>query len=174
MRSMTTSAGHAAKADYGYDAPNVVVKLFLIGATLVVLGVLFAKRVFTLPTTFIDPSTFISAGVFLAVSGIWMIVGSRSLKFRTRDRLMKDLALRGDENTLDVGCGRGLLLIGSAKRLTTGKAMGVDIWQTMDQSGNDPSVTLQNAEREGVSSKIKIVTGDARKLPFDNATFDVI
>jgi len=39
---------------------------------------------------------------------------------------------------LDVGCGRGLLLIGAARRLTTGKAVGVDIWQAEDRVGNLP------------------------------------
>jgi cyclopropane fatty-acyl-phospholipid synthase-like methyltransferase len=46
--------------------------------------------------------------------------------------------LRGDETVLDVGYGRGLHLIGAAKRLTTGKAPGVDIWQAEDLSGNLP------------------------------------
>ena len=36
--------------------------------------------------------------------------------------------LTGDEKVLDVGCGRGLLLIGAAKRLKSGKATGIDVW----------------------------------------------
>lgn len=65
-------------------------------------------------------------------------------KLRSRDRLLDGLALRGDETVLDVGCGRGLLLIGAAKRLTTGTAVGVDIWQTEDLSGNRPEATLES------------------------------
>ena len=46
------------------------------------------------------------------------------------DRLLDGLKLRGDETVLNVGCGRGLFRIGAAKRPTTGKAIGVDSWQT--------------------------------------------
>ena len=35
---------------------------------------------------------------------------------------------------LDIGCGRGLMLIGAAKRLMTGKAMGIDVWHAQDQA----------------------------------------
>jgi cyclopropane fatty-acyl-phospholipid synthase-like methyltransferase len=37
------------------------------------------------------------------------------------------LDLRGDETVLDVGPGHGLLLIGAAKRLPRGRAMGIDL-----------------------------------------------
>jgi cyclopropane fatty-acyl-phospholipid synthase-like methyltransferase len=67
-----------------------------------------------------------------------MIWDSKVGKLWARDRLLDGLELRGDETVLDVGCGRGLLLIGAAKRLTTGKAPGVDIWQAEDLSGNLP------------------------------------
>jgi ubiquinone/menaquinone biosynthesis C-methylase UbiE len=75
---------------------------------------------------------------------------------------------------LDVGCGRGLLLIGAAKRLTTGKAVGVDIWQTEDLSGNRPEATQENARLEGVSDRVEVKDGDARRLPFADGTFDVV
>ena len=75
---------------------------------------------------------------------------------------------------LDVGCGRGLLLIGAAKRLTTGKAVGVDIWQAEDLSGNRPEATQENARLEGVSDRVEVKDGDARRLPFADGTFDVV
>jgi cyclopropane fatty-acyl-phospholipid synthase-like methyltransferase len=71
---------------------------------------------------------------------------------------------------LDVGCGRGLLLIGAAKRLTTGKAVGVDIWQTEDLSGNRPEATLENARLERVAERVGVKDGDARRLPFADGT----
>ncbi len=57
-----------------------------------------------------------------------MVWSSRVAKLKLRDRLLDSLALKGDEKILDVGCGRGLLLIGAAKRLKTGKATGIDVW----------------------------------------------
>lgn len=41
-----------------------------------------------------------------------------------------------------------------AKRLRTGKAVGVDIWNSRDVSGNDPTVTKRNAAAEGVADRI--------------------
>src|SRR5262245_60299169 len=79
-----------------------------------------------------------------------------------------------DEQVLDVGCGHGLMLIGAAKRLTTGKAVGVDLWQKEDQAGNCPEATAVNDQVEGVAARIEIKDGDARRLPFPDAAFDVV
>ena len=73
------------------------------------------------------------------VSG--MVWSSKVGKLSARDRLIEALSLRGDESVLDVGCGRGLLLIAAAKLLTTGKAVGVDLWSAKDQSDNLPEST---------------------------------
>ena len=42
-----------------------------------------------------------------------MVWSSRVGKLKLRDTLLDGLTWRGDENVLDVGCGRGLLLIGA-------------------------------------------------------------
>jgi arsenite methyltransferase len=164
------------RADYGFDAPTTVRNFILIGLGLIAIGFLTDRAVFALPAalSFLDMSSFVSAGACFIATAVWMILGSRVFKYRTRDKLIGKLDLKGSEQTLDVGCGRGLLLIGTAKKLNSGRAFGIDIWQTVDQSGNDPKVTPKNAELEGVVSKIEIVTGDARKLPFQNNQFDRI
>ena len=97
-----------------------------------------------------------------------------SLQLKVRDRILDSLPWRGDEQVLDVGCGRGLLLIGAAKRLKTGKATGVDIWQSQDLSGNSAEATKANAVAEGVADKIKLETTDARKLPFGANSFHIV
>jgi len=73
---------------------------------------------------------------------------------------------------LDVGCGHGLMLIGAAKRLSSGHATGIDIWQDVDQAYNSAAATLRNAELEGVTVDVR--DGDGRKIPFGGATFDVV
>jgi len=78
------------------------------------------------------------------------------------------------ERVLDVGCGRGLLLVGAAKRLTTGAAVGIDIWDHTLLAGNRPAATLANAVAEGVAERITLREGDARHLPFADASFDVV
>jgi cyclopropane fatty-acyl-phospholipid synthase-like methyltransferase len=50
---------------------------------------------------------------------------------------------------LDVGTGRGLLMIGAARRLTSGKAVGIDIWNVEDLSGNALKRTEDNIRAEG-------------------------
>src|SRR5215831_5307706 len=72
-----------------------------------------------------------------------------------------------------MGCGRGAVLTAVARRLTSGRVTGVDIWSTKDQSGNAKDVTLRNASLEGVSERVHIETGDMRSLPFPDATFDL-
>jgi hypothetical protein len=50
---------------------------------------------------------------FLLVAG-GMVWYSKVGKLRMRDRVLELILWRGDEMVLDIGCGRGLLLIGAA------------------------------------------------------------
>ena len=75
---------------------------------------------------------------------------------------------------LDVGTGRGLLMIGAAKRLSTGKAIGIDIWSKGDLSGNSRDKTLRNVELEGVSDRVEVKSDDATAMQFPDASFDVV
>jgi cyclopropane fatty-acyl-phospholipid synthase-like methyltransferase len=45
-----------------------------------------------------------------------------------RSELLDDLHLCGHEQVLDIGCGRGAVLILSAHRLDGGRAVRADIW----------------------------------------------
>jgi len=90
-----------------------------------------------------------------------------------RKQIFDTLALRGDEKVLDVGCGSGMLLNEAAKRLTTGKALGIDIWAPHTGGGNY-ALLMKNAQAEGVADKIEFKQADVRKLPFEDSVFDVI
>ena len=72
---------------------------------------------------FLGPSGLACAFALLLTAG-FMLWGSKSGKLRVRDRLLATIPWRGDERVLDVGCCRGLLLCGAARRLTTGTAVG--------------------------------------------------
>ena len=61
-----------------------------------------------------------------------------------------------------------------AKRVGAGHATGIDLWQSEDLSGNRADATLENARREGVSSRVDVQTGDMRQLPFADGEFDVV
>ena len=90
-----------------------------------------------------------------------------------RKQIFDSISLRGDEKVLDVGCGSGILLNGAAMRLTTGKATGIDIWAPHSGGGN-LELLWKNARAEGVADKIEFKEADARKMPFEDASFDVV
>jgi SAM-dependent methyltransferase len=175
----------AERADYGLDAPGVVRNLLVCG----VIGLLlWASRAFGLwPAVLaIGPLAGVTlnfpladmglwAGGSCLAMGLWMLWSSKVGKARRRERLLDQLTWTGSENVLDVGCGRGNMLVGAAKRLTRGgKATGVDIWQAEDLSGNTPDAALENARREGVADRVAVKTADMRQLPFPDGAIDVV
>jgi ubiquinone/menaquinone biosynthesis C-methylase UbiE len=62
----------------------------------------------------------------------------------------------------------------AATLLPEGKATGIDVWKTHEQSGNALSVTQSNAEREGVAERVVLDTADMRHLPFHDHSFDLV
>lgn len=151
------------RAKYGLDAPGILYGCFIAWAIFLILQVLFPFGVVWW------------AGQILSLPfGIIMLLYGTYGKFRHRDRMLSMIDWKGTEKVLDVGTGLGLLLIGAAKRLTTGKAIGIDIWSAKDLSGNFAAATLKNAELEGVKDKIEVLSEDARSLSFPDNTFDVI
>jgi SAM-dependent methyltransferase len=168
--------GKAAKANYGIDGPTVVRNFAIGGLVGLAVAALLGCHVISLPSH--PQKVLFGVGVW---SGLWLLfdaglmtASSKVGKMRERDRILRSIAWRGDERVLDVGCGRGLMLLGAAKRLVSGSAVGIDIWKTVDQSGNRPETTRQNAMAEGVLDRMQLSTADARQLPFPDNTFDVI
>ena len=112
--------------------------------------------------------------VFFLANTSSFLYTTRRGKFPRVGAILDRLHLRGDEGVLDMGCGRGAVLTAVARRLTTGRVTGVDIWSKTDQSGNASDVTLRNASLEGVGGRVQIETGDMRALPYPDATFDLV
>lgn len=168
MRFRGTISFAMPRGDYGYDAPYALVtfgSLALVSG----LGAAFAWwRLSGWATTL----TLYCVG-FLA-NTLSFFYTTRRGKFIEWERILDRTHLRGDEAVLDMGCGRGAVLTAVARRLTTGRVTGVDIWSTTDQSGNAKDVTLRNASLEGVSGRVHIETADMRALPFPDAAFDLV
>jgi cyclopropane fatty-acyl-phospholipid synthase-like methyltransferase len=150
-----------------------LVRLFLIGGFLLLTVGLALVLLSTDWLTAVGSIAF-TFGVIFTIEGLLMIWSSRYGKLRARDRLLDGLGLTGQEHLLDVGCGRGLLLIGAARRLPDGRAVGVDLWSQVDLSGNSASATLANAAAEGVPERVEVHEGDMRQLPFADARFDAV
>jgi arsenite methyltransferase len=74
---------------------------------------------------------------------------------------------------LDVGCGNGFLMLEAAKHLTTGRAIGIDVW-VEDSGGQNAPAVWRNAQLEGVADKIDLQNVDARQMPFADHSFNVI
>jgi arsenite methyltransferase len=161
-----------AKPDYGIDAPDVIRNLVLVGVALIVVAFFF-------PFIHAGPVVFNMRGtaytsIWLFATALLMVLYARFGKFAHRDRMLAMRVWRGDERVLDVGTGRGLLMIGAAKKLTGGRAIGIDIWQASDLSGNNEAATRRNLELEGVADRCELRGDDARKLSFADASFDVV
>ncbi len=161
------------KANYGLDAPGLVKLFFFGGGLLVLIGaalIAWHKNGLLIAVGF----TLLFPGIVFFLESILMFLSSHYGKLRARDNLLHDLHLRGDESILDVGCGRGLLLIGAAKRLSKGKAVGIDLWSQQDLADNRSTATMENALIEGVEQRVEVHNGDMRKMPFGDGTFDAI
>ena len=150
------------RGSYGVDAPY----LLPIPAALIIANVvdgLVSKTVWP----------FIAAALIAACAGLGFYASKRG-KFVVWARLLKELELRGDEQVLDLGCGRGAVLLMAAQSLTTGRAVGVDLWRKADQWGNAKEATWRNAEAERVADRVELHTADMTSLPFENARFDLV
>ncbi len=170
------------KADYGIDAPNVIRNLILIGLVAALLwasplvGIWSGVLHFAIGGAELVLDTA-GTGLWVAFAccfmACWMIYDSKVGKLALREHLLGKVDWSGSEQVLDVGCGRGLLLIGAAKRLRTGRAIGIDLWQSEDLSNNNAAATIENARLEGVADRVLVQTGDMRHMPFVTGQFDV-
>jgi len=115
----------------------------------------------------------VMAVAFAAVAA-YKTWSSRTGKLQVRDQLLDQLALKGDEKVLDAGCGLGLMTIGVAKQLKTGKVTGIDTWDPESLSGSSADAAKENAKAEGVSDRVRFENGDPRKLVFPPNNFDVV
>jgi arsenite methyltransferase len=163
----------SAKPDYGIDAPGVIRNLIVSGIAVLLLG-WFVPSLTIGPVTLLLGRMSIWPGISLILGGLLMIVYAKVGKFRHRDRMLKMVDWKGNETVLDVGTGRGLLMIAAAKKLESGKSVGIDIWSKKDLSGNSMDKTLRNAEIEDVRDRVDVQNGDATAMKFADGSFDVV
>lgn len=164
-----------SKPNYGIDAPGLVRFFFIAGAVAlaIFLVVLFSLGLGQIPRIIVCTLSSIASAYLLGM-GCFMIYGSKVMKLKDRDKLLNLVQWSGSEFVLDVGCGRGLMLVGAAKRLTSGKAIGIDLWSQQDQASNSSTAVLSNVAIEDVMEHVEVKTADMRQLPFSEDYFDVV
>jgi arsenite methyltransferase len=175
---MIAAKPNPEKPDYGIDAPNVLRNLILFGVACLLLGIFLPRHIHIGAVDFTMRNTFLITGIFLLLEGLFFLFYVKVGKFHHRDLMLSLHSWRGDERVLDVGCGRGLLLAGAARRLAqlsgSGKATGIDIWSNVDMGGNSEPATRHNLELEGVSERCALLGIPAQEMPFPDESFDVI
>ncbi len=165
MREGVTAA---RRGSYGIDAPYVPLGYVLGGVLAAALGLFNAARGDGAALWWL----LWSVGAF-SCGGCYLYTTLRG-KFAIWAELLRGAGLRGDERLLDLGCGRGAVLLQAAQALPRGRAIGLDLWKRSDQSGNDPAATRQNAVLEGVAGWVTLQTADMRALPFADGSFDLV
>jgi len=158
---------------YGFDAPEIMRTMLGIGAV----GLLLGSGL----TLFLPEGWRVMGVLLLIVSlvpfglGTCMVLYGYIGKIRMRDYMINRIAWKGDEQVLDIGTGRGLLLIAAAKKLSVnGRAVGIDIWRQEDLTDNSLEALATNVTAERVDNNVVLMTEDARKLSFPDASFDVV
>lgn len=160
------------RPNYGIDAPGAIRNLVIIGIALVAIAIWLPKV--SLAGVFNVNKTAAVTGPVLIIEALLMLAYSKFGKQHHRDRMLNMVPWKGNEIVLDVGTGAGLLMIGAAKRLTTGKSIGIDIWSARDLSDNTAQKALSNAAAEGVTELVEVINGDICSTSFADGSFDVV
>jgi ubiquinone/menaquinone biosynthesis C-methylase UbiE len=158
--------------DYALRVPRPLQLLIACGLVAGCLGLALLLGVPTLSPAYAVILLVLGAVSAALAAALWMIT-ARQLRERMRRRMLDSVAWRGDERVLDVGCGNGFLLVEIAKRLTTGRATGIDLWKA-EAGAHTSEVAWRNAHTERVADRIEIRNVDARTMPFEDQSFDVI
>jgi len=142
-----------------------------LGAILLLYTLLFGTSLsnFTKLFFYIASATafFIWAVTFYLVQWRWQ------RRSAIRDEMINAIPWQGNEKILDVGCGTGLVLNKAAQKLTTGTALGIDIWKEHGGGGTF-NLLIENARLEGVADKIEVKEINAMNMPFKDGFFDAI
>ena len=159
----------ATRPDYGLDSPLTVKAMFWRGVWTFAFGLaLFVMNRVQYPDVSLRILVVLGlmAAAFVA-AGMVMVRSSRVGKLEAREKILDALALNGEERVLDWGSGRGLMLVGVAKRLKSGRVTGLDFT-------SDAEAAKANAKLEGVLDKVRIDAGDPLKLVYPDNHYDVV
>jgi SAM-dependent methyltransferase len=155
--------------DYGLDGPGWLVGF---AAATVALAALALTAAASGRRKWAWRAGLATIGTSAYVADAWWT--SRIGKLQIRDQILDWADLQAEDTVLDVGCGRGLLAIGCARRLPRGWVLGLDRWRQWDQWNISAGNLLANARRAQVADRIAVVSADARAIPCADASFSCV
>ncbi len=164
------------KTGYGIDDPLPLAALIVAALIAIGLGLYVSAEAASGDPGLARISLLVGPGVgfiilLVAVSMFW---GSRQGKIIEMGNVVGNIPWGGREVVLDLGCGRGLAMILASKRLETGYAVGVDVWNPRHVTGNSPLSVAANSYKQAVEDKMFLVKADIAHLPFVDGAFDVV
>lgn len=164
---------HGVGEDYNLKLPPLFRHLALAGTAGVVIGVVLWH---VLPASQGVALVALILGLvhLLPAAVVWLIINRlQASRFGIRERIIRSVPWRGDEQVLDVGTGSGIMLFGCAKQLSSGKAVGIDIWLPNAGGGTEEKF-WNNARAEGLADRVELRNMDARHMAFEDNSFDMI
>ncbi|MBF4461006.1 MULTISPECIES: class I SAM-dependent methyltransferase [unclassified Rathayibacter] len=159
------------EGDYGIDAPWV--PWMWVGYTVLYAALTAAAATLWNDEWWVVALFALLTVVFAAAAALYWYVSLRG-KFVLWDRLLSTVALPSGARVLDLGCGHGMVSIMTALRSPESTVTGIDLWRSIDQSGNTPDAARSNAELNGVGDRVRFDTGDMTKLPYPDGSFDLV
>lgn len=133
------------------------------------------------PSYGIDSPLGLASSLFFASLYFY---ASKKGKFEVWDTLLNDLPVDiFGAPALDMGCGRGMVLLKIAARKkelalestgTVSPVYGVDLFITGDQSGNAPEATFDNAASLQLTDHVVLHTGSFAELPFRDGSMGLV
>ncbi|GAA1959376.1 class I SAM-dependent methyltransferase [Microbacterium deminutum] len=170
---MSNSPPLRPRGKYGIDAPWVPWLWLGIGAVGVALAV-FCQTWGTGWWVVVTTWYFVVLAVlgFIGAALFWH--ASLRGKFVIWNRMLRRTVLPDRARVLDLGCGHAAVAIMVAQRFPTATVTGIDLWRSIDQSGNSIEAARRNVELNRVGDRVKLDTGDMTKLPYTDGSFDLV
>ena len=102
------------------------------------------------------------------LSGIYAFLESK-LEKNLRKRGLELLDIQEGETVMEIGSGTGCSLVEIAGYVgESGKVCGIDVTPQMIK------LAKKRLAEEGLTDRVELHQGDARKLPYDNSSFNVV
>ncbi len=112
--------------------------------------------------------------IFSNVLGMFSLITPNKKNDEILKKMVLSLDIKGNENVLDAGCGRGRISNLIAKNLTNGRVIGIDSCSGIIASKDVIVKARINSKIEKVDEKTDFLRADILEIPFESNKFDVV